>query len=147
MEKIFTFQDAKSHNSYRLTISYNSFSIEFIVQNPTYTREMYESGHITLAVFQQKNKIFKQFENTLKVADVLWGKIEKKQFSLELPALFFKFHNEFDNLENVKIDLKASSAKQSNQSGNVVSAKSKIESLEQLTRGKKLPFGIPNQFL
>ena len=83
----------------------------------------------------------------MKVADALREKNWKKQFSLELPALFFKFHNEFDNLENVKIDLKASSAKQSNQSGNVVSAKSKIESLEQLTRGKKLPFGIPNQFL
>ena len=115
MEKIFTVQDVKSHNLYRLTISYNSFSIEFIVQNSTYTREMYESCPITLAVFQQKNKLFKQFENTLKVPDVLRGKIEKKQFSLELPALFFKFHNEFDNLENVKIDLKASSANQINQ--------------------------------
>ena len=134
-EKIFTVTDIKSHNSYRLTISYNSFTVEFIVQNPTYTREKYESGNISLAAFQQKNKLFKQFDNTLKIADVLRSKIEKKQFSLELPSLIFKFHNEYDNLENVKFDLKASSSNQSNQSGKGDTAKARIENLDKLTSG------------
>jgi len=134
-EKIFTVTDIKSHNSYRLTISYNSFTVEFIVQNPTYTREKYESGNISLAAFQQKNKLFKQFDNTLKIADVLRSKIEKKQFSLELPSLIFKFHNEYDNLENVKFDLKASSGNQSNQSGKGDTAKARIENLDKLTSG------------
>ena len=68
-EKIFTVTDIKSHNSYRLTISYNSFTVEFIVQNPTYTREKYESGNMNLPFFHQKNKIFKQFENNSNIGN------------------------------------------------------------------------------
>ena len=112
-EKIFTIKD-NNNNDYKLTIAYNSFTIEFIVQHPTYIREKYESGNLTLVAFQKKNKVFKQFDSTLKIADVIRSKIEKKQYSLQQGVLTLKFHNEYDNIENVSFELKP--AKGTNQS-------------------------------
>ena len=141
-EKIFTVTDAKNHNSYRLTVAYNSFTIEFIVENSTYIKEKYESGNMNLPFFHQKNKIFKQFENILKIAEVIRSKIDKKQFSLELPFLILKFRDEYDNPENIKFELKASSVGGS-QPGKVESAKSKIENLDKITKKSNAPTAPP----
>ena len=104
-EKIFTIKD-NNNKDYKLTVAYNSFTIEFIVQHPTYIKEKYESGNLTLVAFQKKNKVFKQFDSTLKIADVIRSKIEKKQYSLQSGVLTLKFHNEYDNVENVSFELK-----------------------------------------
>lgn len=141
-EKIFTVTDAKNHNSYRLTVAYNSFTIEFIVENSTYIKEKYESGNMNLPFFHQKNKIFKQFENILKIAEVIRSKIDKKQFSLELPFLILKFRDEYDNPENIQFELKASSSGGS-QPGKVESAKSKIENLDKITKKSNAPTAPP----
>ena len=111
-EKLFTIKD-NNNNDYKLTVAYNSFTIEFIVQHPTYIKEKYESGNITLAAFQKKNKVFKQFDSTLKIADVIRSKIEKKQYSLQSGVLTLKFHNEYDNIENVSFELKPVKSNQS----------------------------------
>ena len=42
-EKLFTIKD-NNNNDYKLTVAYNSFTIEFIVQHPTYIKEKYESA-------------------------------------------------------------------------------------------------------
>jgi hypothetical protein len=76
-EKHYTVKDLKSHNDYRFTISYNSFTVEFILQS-SYAKDRYESGPINLSGFRQKNKVFNQFDSTLKIADVIGSKIEKK---------------------------------------------------------------------
>ena len=104
-EKIFTIKD-NYNKEYKLTMAYNSFTIEFILQHPTYIKEKYESGNLTLVAFQKKNKVFKQFESTLKIADVIRSKIEKKQYSLQNQVLTLKFHNEYDDVENVPFELK-----------------------------------------
>lgn len=130
-EKIFTVTDQRNHNSYRLTISYNSFTIEFILQNATYVKERYESGNMALPAFHQKNKIFKQFDSVLKIADVLRSKIEKNQYSLETPNLILKFRDAYDNLENIKFELKPSTG---GQSGKVESTKSRIDNLDKIAK-------------
>ena len=104
-EKIFTIK-YNYNKEYKLTMAYNSFTIEFILQHPTYIKEKYESGNLTLVAFQKKNKVFKQFESTLKIADVIRSKIEKKQYSLQNQVLTLKFHNEYDDVENVPFELK-----------------------------------------
>ena len=63
--------------------------------------------------FQKKNKVFKQFDSTLKIADVIRSKIEKKQYSLQSGVLTLKFHNEYDNIENVSFELKPVKSNQS----------------------------------
>ena len=105
-EKIFSIKDEKTNTDYKLTVSYNSFTIEFILQNATYFNEKYESGNLTLPIFHKKNKIFKQFDNILKIADVIRSKIEKKQYSLQSGVLTLKFHNEYDDIENIPFELK-----------------------------------------
>ena len=52
--KIFTIKD-NLNKDYKLTVAYNSITIELIVQHPTYIKEKYESGNLTLAAFQKKN--------------------------------------------------------------------------------------------
>ena len=115
-EKIFTIKDEKTHTDYKLTISYNSFTIEFILQNATYFKEKYESGNLSLPAFHQKNKIFKQFDSTLKVAEVIRNKMEKKQYSLQNGVLTLKFRNEYDELINIPFELKPSKGSTTNQS-------------------------------
>jgi len=137
-EKIFTVTDQKTHTNYRLTIAYNSFTVEFILQNPTYTREKFESGPMSLGALQQKNKIFKQFENTLKVADVIRIKIERKQFALESNKLTLKFRNEFDNEENITFELKPSKDNNSSQPGKVESTQSRINNLDKMAKERNL---------
>ena len=111
-EKIFTIKD-NLNKDYKLTVAYNSITIELIVQHPTYIKEKYESGNLTLAAFQKKNKVFKQFDSTLKIADVIRSKIEKKQYSFQSGVLSLKFHNEYDDIENVSFELKPAKGNQS----------------------------------
>ena len=137
-EKIFSLKDEKTHTDYRLTMSYNSFTIEFILQNSTYLKERYESGNITLPAFHQKNKIFKQFDSTLKVADVIRNKMEKKQYSLQSGVLSLKFRDEYDNLINIPFELKptGSSNQSDTQKGDVY--KKRVEDLSQKAKEEKL---------
>jgi hypothetical protein len=145
-EKIFTVKEDKTNKDYKLIMSYNSFTIEFILQNPTYIREKYESGNITLAAFQQKNKIFKQFDSVLKIADVIRNKIEKKQFILQPGALILKFHNEYDNIENVKFELKEAKVDSKNQSSTQKddTYKKRIQDLNQKAKASNLSSGTSN---
>ena len=62
-EKIFTVKEDKTNKEYKLIVAYNSFTIEFILQHPTYIKEKYESGNLTLVAFQKKIK----YLNNLKV--------------------------------------------------------------------------------
>ena len=139
-EKIFSLKDEKTHTDYRLTMSYNSFTIEFILQNSTYLKERYESGNLTLSAFHQKNKIFKQFDSTLKVADVIRNKMEKKQYSLQSGVLSLKFRDEYDNLINIPIELKACDSSKSNKSETQKgdTYKKRIEDLNQKANEQKL---------
>ena len=115
-EKIFSIKDEKTNTDYKLTVSYNSFTIEFILQNATYFKEKYESGNLTLPIFHKKNKIFKQFDNILKIADVIRTKMEKKQYSLQSAVLTLKFRNEYDDIENISFELKPPKGSTSSQS-------------------------------
>ena len=115
-EKIFSLKDEKTLTDYRLTVSYNSFTLEFILQNASYIKERYESGNLSLPAFHQKNKIFKQFDNILKIAEVIRNKMEKKQYSLQSGVLTLKFHDEYNNLVNIPFELKPVDFSKSNKS-------------------------------
>ena len=142
-EKIFTVKEDKTNKEYKLIVSYNSFTIEFILQNPTYSREKYESGNLTLVAFQQKNKVFKQFDSVLKIADVIRSKIEKKQYSLQPGLLTLKFHNEYDNIENVNFELKEAKGATKNQSSTQKedTYKKRVEDLNQKAKIANLNSG------
>ena len=139
-EKIFSVKDEKTHTDYKLTVSYNSFTIEFILQNSTYFREKYESGNLSLQAFHQKNKIFKQFDSTLKIADVIRTKMEKKQYSLQSAVLTLKFRNEYDDIENISFELKppkgSTSSQSESQKGDTY--KKRVEDLNQKAKMEKL---------
>jgi hypothetical protein len=103
-EKHYTVTDLKSHNNYNFTLAYNSFTVELSFKSIN-SNEKYQSAPFGLSAFRQKNKIFKQFENTIKIAEVIGSKIEKKQYSLEIPYFILKFRDEFDNPEDIRFDL------------------------------------------
>ena len=147
-EKIFTIKDEKTHTDYKLTISYNSFTIEFILQNATYFKEKYESGNLSLPAFHQKNKIFKQFDSTLKVAEVIRNKMEKKQYSLQNGVLTLKFRNEYDELINIPFELKPSKGSTTNQSETQKgdTYKKRIEDLNQKAKDSKLSPGSSSSY-
>ena len=128
-EKHYTVKDLKSHNDYRFTISYNSFTVEFILQS-SYAKDRYESGPINLSGFHQKNKVFNQFDSTLKIADVIGSKIEKKQYSLEVPVFILKY----DFQENIRFDLKPSKGASTSVAANPDVTKQRIANLDKIAK-------------
>ena len=139
-EKIFTIKD-NNNKDYKLTVAYNSFTIEFILQHPTYIREKYESGNLSLAAFQKKNKVFKQFDSTLKIADVIRSKIEKKQYSLQNSVLTLKFHNEYDNIENVSFELKPAGSTNQSETQKGDTYKKRVDDLSKKAIESNKPSG------
>ena len=128
-EKHYTVIDLKSHNNYRLTIFYNSFTIQFVLQSRD-GKEKYSSSNLSASGFHQKDPVFKQYENTLKIADMLSSKIEKKQYSLDIPSLTIK-------PENVKFDLKPSNEKAISIEQNPEVTKSRISNLDRVAKEKE----------
>jgi hypothetical protein len=128
-EKHYTVKDLKSHNDYRFTISYNSFTVEFILQS-SYAKDRYESGPINLSGFRQKNKVFNQFDSTLKIADVIGSKIEKKQYSLEVPVFILNY----DFQENIRFDLKPSKGASTSVAANPDVTKQRIANLDKIAK-------------
>ena len=108
-EKIFYVTEEGTFKKFKLTLAYNSFTIEFIAQNKDYSREVYESGRMTLPDFRKKHHVFTNFDSVLRIADLLRDKLESKQFVLTPGVLSIRFHNEFNNtFEFVNFPMRAS---------------------------------------
>ena len=105
-EKIFYVTEEGTFKKFKLTLAYNSFTIEFIVQNKDYSREVYESGRFTLPDFRKKHRFFASFDSILRIADVLRDKFETQQFVLTPGVLSIRFHNEYDGFEFVNFPLR-----------------------------------------
>jgi len=105
-EKIFYVTEEGTFKKFKLTMAYNSFTIEFIAQNKDYSREVYESGRMTLPEFRQKSRFFAGFDSVLRIADVLRDKLDSQQFVLSPGVLCIRFHNEYDSFEFVNFPLR-----------------------------------------
>ncbi len=106
-EKTFTISEDGTNKQYNLVMSYNSSEIDFNLQNKDDPKEKYELKGLTLPELQKKNKVYKQFDDTLKIADIIGNKLEKKNFVLNSGCvLSLKYINEYDEDEYIPFVIK-----------------------------------------
>ena len=106
-EKTFTVSEEGTNKQFNLVMSFNSSAIDFNLQNKDDPNEKYELKNLTLETFQKKNKIYKQFDSTEKIADIISNKLEKNNFVLNLGCvLSLKYTNEYDEEEYIPFIIK-----------------------------------------
>ena len=105
-EKIFTITEEGTNKEFKLVMSFNESNINFNLESKDNPEEKYELKNLSLPDLQKKNKSYKQFDNTLKVADVIANKIEKKNFVLKTGCvLSLKQTNEYDEEEFIPFEI------------------------------------------
>lgn len=105
-EKIFTIAEEGTNKEFKLVMSFNELNINFNLESKDNPEEKYELKNLSLPDLQKKNKSYKQFDNTLKVADVIANKIEKKNFVLKTGCvLSLKQTNEYDEEEFIPFEI------------------------------------------
>lgn len=92
---------AENGKSYKLTITSSSNALSLKLQNTSSPSETYEVNNLNLNDLHSLNKIYKQFDNVPKIADVIGKKVENKNFVLKTGqcVLSFKHTNEYDDQE------------------------------------------------
>ena len=106
-EKIFTVSEEGTNKQFKLVMTYNSSNIDFDLESLDNPKEKYELRNITLEAFHKKNKIYKQFESTEKIADIIQNKIEKNNFILRTGCILnLKYTNEYDEEEYIPFEIK-----------------------------------------
>ena len=106
-EKTFTVSEDGTNKQFDLVMSFNSSAIDFNLQNKNDPNEKYELKNLTLETFQKKNKIYKQFDSTEKIADIIRNKLEKNNFVLNTGCvLSLKYTNEYDEDEYIPFVIK-----------------------------------------
>lgn len=105
-EKIYTVS-ADNGKTYKLTVNSSSSSLTLKLQNQSNPSETYQTSGLNLAALQKLNKIYKQFDNVPKIADVIGKKIDNKNFVLKTNqcVLKFKHTNEYDDEEYITYEL------------------------------------------
>ena len=105
-EKTFTLSEDGTNKQFKLVISSNSSSINFNLESQDDPNEKYELKDLTLPALQKKNKIYKQFDSTEKVADVIHDKLEKKDFVLRTGCILsLKCTNENNEEELIPFEI------------------------------------------
>jgi cell division protein FtsB len=106
-EKTFTVPEEGTNRQFKLVMNANSSNIDFKLESQDNPGEKYELKNLTLEALQKKNKAYKQFDNTLKIADVISNKIEKNSFVLRTGAvLSLKQTNEYDEEEFIPFEIR-----------------------------------------
>jgi cell division protein FtsB len=106
-EKTFTVPEEGTNRQFKLVMNFNSSNIDFKLESQDNPGEKYELKNLTLEALQKKNKAYKQFDNTLKIADVISNKIEKNSFVLRTGAvLSLKQTNEYDEEEFIPFEIR-----------------------------------------
>ena len=105
-EKTFTLAEEGTNKQFKLVMTCNSSSIDFNLENQEDPNEKYELKNLTLPAFQKKNKIYKQFDSTEKIADIIRNKLEKNNFILRTGCvLSLKYTNEYDEEELIPFEI------------------------------------------
>lgn len=107
-EKIYSVA-ADNGKTYRLTVTSNASTLSLKLQNGG---ETYQTPAMNLAALHKLNKIYKQFDNIPKIADVIGKKIDNKNFVLKANQCVMKFKhtNEYDDEEYISYELAGSGA-------------------------------------
>ena len=106
-EKTFTVPEEGTNRQFKLVMNYNASNINFNLQSQDNPNEKYELKNLTLEALQKKNKAYKQFDNTLKIADVISNKIDKKSFVLRTGCILsLKQTNEYDEEEYIPFEIR-----------------------------------------
>lgn len=105
-EKTFTLSEDCTNRQFKLVMSCNSSSINFNLESQDDPNEKYELKNLTLTSLQKKNKIYKQFNSTEKVVDIISNKLEKKNCVLRTGCILsLKFTNEYDEEELIPFEI------------------------------------------
>ena len=106
-ENVFTVSEEGTKKQFKLIMSFNSSSIDFDLENKDNPSEKYELRNLDLPTLHKKNKIYKQFDSTEKIADIIRNKIEKNNFVLRTGCvLSLKYTNEYDEEEYIPFEIK-----------------------------------------
>ena len=106
-EKIFNVLEESTGKEFKLSMTYDSSEINFDLESKDNPNEKYELKNLTLEAFQKKNKIYKLFEDTTKIADIISNKIENKNFVLNTGCILsLKYTNEYDQEEYIPFEIK-----------------------------------------
>lgn len=89
--------------AYKVTFTFDAKSLGIKVQNKNNEKEVYETQKLSLQDIQNTNKVYKQFDDAAKIANVVGTKLEKNNYLLETGGcvLKIKFTNEVDEIEYV----------------------------------------------
>lgn len=105
-EKTFTLSEDGTNRQFKLVMSSNSSSINFNLESQDNPNEKYELKNLTLPDLQKKNKIYKQFDSTEKVAEVIHDKLEKNNFVLRTGCILsLKCTNENNEEELIPFEI------------------------------------------
>ena len=106
-KKTFTVAEEGTNRKFNLVMSCNSSSIDFNLESKDDPNEKYELKNLTLPALQKKNKIYKQFNSTQKIADIIKNKLEKNNFVLRTGCvLSLKHTNEYDEEELIPFEIR-----------------------------------------
>ena len=106
-EKIFNVLEESTGKEFKLSMTYDSSEINFDLESKDNPNEKYELKNLTLEAFQKKNKIYKLFDDTAKIADIISNKIENKNFVLNTGCILsLKYTNEYDQEEYIPFEIK-----------------------------------------
>ena len=106
-EKIFNVLEESTGKEFKLSMTYDSSEINFDLESKDNPNEKYELKNLTLEAFQKKNKIYKLFDDTAKIADIISNKLENKNFVLNTGCILsLKYTNEYDQEEYIPFEIK-----------------------------------------